>query len=255
MAGSASCCFQRHWRSPRPWPLPAERPLLRHQHKADEKATAERLVDGSSPPARRRWHRSGGAADSPWPHAIERLSKSGGRRERASAKPERTPWPVDRDATFRQGDGSGHRVVCRPEAATAGRPAPDVRRPADPLHGLSVARERPKMRRLRLQNPARCELEAWVLSLLEAWVPNLLNVIKFSPDGGRNKIPCRADPRDGRRPWSIIPPSASRRTISGRVCGTFEQVDSSLSNRQHATGLDLPLVRAMMGLDGGTFER
>ena len=44
MAGSASCCFQRHWRSSRSRLLLGERPLLHHQQDGRE-ATAERLVD------------------------------------------------------------------------------------------------------------------------------------------------------------------------------------------------------------------
>jgi signal transduction histidine kinase len=80
------------------------------------------------------------------------------------------------------------------------------------------------------------------------------NAIKFSPDGGRITIACRADPGEG---LSIAVSDTGIGIPIGdmsRVLEAFEQVDSSLSRKQQGTGLGLPLVRAMMELHGGRFE-
>ncbi|HZK92394.1 MAG TPA: ATP-binding protein [Stellaceae bacterium] len=79
------------------------------------------------------------------------------------------------------------------------------------------------------------------------------NAVKFSPDGGRIDIICRADPQTG---FSITVADTGigiAEADLGRVLEAFEQVDSSFSRKQQGTGLGLPLVRAMMELHGGTF--
>jgi signal transduction histidine kinase len=80
------------------------------------------------------------------------------------------------------------------------------------------------------------------------------NAIKFSPDGGRVEIVCRASPRDGLSVAVIDTGIGIDQNDIGRVLEAFEQVDSSLSRKQQGTGLGLPLVRAMMELHGGTFQ-
>jgi signal transduction histidine kinase len=80
------------------------------------------------------------------------------------------------------------------------------------------------------------------------------NAIKFSPNGGRIGIVCRADPAEG---LSIAVTDTGIGIASDDLCRVleaFEQVDSSLSRKQQGTGLGLPLVRAMMELHGGRFE-
>jgi signal transduction histidine kinase len=80
------------------------------------------------------------------------------------------------------------------------------------------------------------------------------NAVKFSEQGGRIEIACRADPGDG---LAIIVTDSGIGIASddlGRVLEAFEQVDSSLSRKQQGTGLGLPLVRAMMELHAGRFE-
>jgi signal transduction histidine kinase len=80
------------------------------------------------------------------------------------------------------------------------------------------------------------------------------NAIKFSPDGGRVEIVCRASPRDGLSVAVIDTGIGIDQNDIGRVLEAFEQVDSSLSRKQQGTGLGLPLVRAMMELHAGRFE-
>ena len=80
------------------------------------------------------------------------------------------------------------------------------------------------------------------------------NAIKFSREGGRIEIVCRADPREGLSIAIIDTGIGIAQDDLGRVLEAFEQVDSSLSRKQQGTGLGLPLVRAMMELHGGTFE-
>jgi signal transduction histidine kinase len=80
------------------------------------------------------------------------------------------------------------------------------------------------------------------------------NAIKFSPEGGRIGIACRADPREGLSVAVTDTGIGIATDDIGRVLEAFEQVDSSLSRKQQGTGLGLPLVRAMMELHGGTFQ-
>jgi signal transduction histidine kinase len=80
------------------------------------------------------------------------------------------------------------------------------------------------------------------------------NAIKFSPDGGRIDIACRADPTVGLSITVTDTGIGIATDDTGRVLEAFEQVDSSLSRKQQGTGLGLPLVRAMMELHGGKFE-
>jgi signal transduction histidine kinase len=80
------------------------------------------------------------------------------------------------------------------------------------------------------------------------------NALKFSSDGGRIAIVCRADPREGLSIAVTDTGIGIAQDDLGRVLEAFEQVDSSLSRKQQGTGLGLPLVRAMMELHGGTFE-
>jgi signal transduction histidine kinase len=80
------------------------------------------------------------------------------------------------------------------------------------------------------------------------------NAIKFSPAGGPIEIACRADPAEGLSIAVIDTGIGIANDDLGRVLEAFEQVDSSLTRKQHGTGLGLPLVRAMMELHGGRFE-
>jgi signal transduction histidine kinase len=80
------------------------------------------------------------------------------------------------------------------------------------------------------------------------------NAIKFSSDGGRIDIVCRADQESGLSITVIDTGIGIPSNDIGRVLEAFEQVDSSLSRKQQGTGLGLPLVRAMMELHGGLFE-
>jgi signal transduction histidine kinase len=80
------------------------------------------------------------------------------------------------------------------------------------------------------------------------------NAIKFSPDGGRIDIICRADPAIGLSITVADTGIGIAEKDIGRVLEAFEQVDSSISRKQQGTGLGLPLVRAMIELHGGTFE-
>jgi signal transduction histidine kinase len=80
------------------------------------------------------------------------------------------------------------------------------------------------------------------------------NAIKFSEHGGRIDIICRADPETGLTLTVADTGIGIAEKDLGRVLEAFEQADSSLSRKQQGTGLGLPLVRAMMELQGGTFE-
>jgi len=80
------------------------------------------------------------------------------------------------------------------------------------------------------------------------------NAIKFSPDGGRVEIVCRAGQHEGLSVAVIDTGIGIAADDIGRVLEAFEQVDSSLSRKHQGTGLGLPLVRAMMELHGGTFQ-
>jgi signal transduction histidine kinase len=80
------------------------------------------------------------------------------------------------------------------------------------------------------------------------------NAIKFSLEGGRIDIICRADRVGGLSITVVDAGIGIAEKDLGRVLEAFEQADSSLSRRQQGTGLGLPLVRAMMELHGGTFE-
>jgi signal transduction histidine kinase len=80
------------------------------------------------------------------------------------------------------------------------------------------------------------------------------NAVKFSPDGGRIEIICRADPENGLSITVTDNGIGIAEKDLGRVLEAFEQADSSLSRKQQGTGLGLPLVRAMMELHGGRLD-
>jgi signal transduction histidine kinase len=80
------------------------------------------------------------------------------------------------------------------------------------------------------------------------------NAIKFSQDGSKIAIICRADPIRGLTVTVADSGIGIAPEDLGRVLDAFQQVDNSLSRRHQGTGLGLPLVKAMIELHGGALE-
>lgn len=90
---------------------------------------------------------------------------------------------------------------------------------------------------------------------LKQVVFNLLsNGIKFTPEGGRVSVHTGIDPQ-GQPELRVVDSGIG---MSGdevrRAIEPFTQIDSVLSRTVEGTGLGLPLVRALVGLHGGTFH-
>jgi signal transduction histidine kinase len=82
----------------------------------------------------------------------------------------------------------------------------------------------------------------------------LTKAIKFTPSGGTVELLCRAD-RDSGLAITVVDSGAGIAPQKmRRVLEALEQVQSPSAGMQQASGLGLPLVKAIMALHGGTLQ-
>jgi len=82
----------------------------------------------------------------------------------------------------------------------------------------------------------------------------LTKAIKFTPSGGTVELLCRAG-RDSGLAITVVDsgPGIAPEQMR-RVLEALEQVQSPSAGMQQASGLGLPLVKAIMALHGGTLQ-
>jgi signal transduction histidine kinase len=80
------------------------------------------------------------------------------------------------------------------------------------------------------------------------------NALKFTPRGGLIEVSGRLDKQAGLTITVADTGIGIAPEDLERVFEPFAQVDNSLSRRHQGTGLGLPLVKAIMGLHGGTLD-